>query len=178
MWKRIIYPLLFLVIGGGIVLAQAPPTLPPRTPVVVEPVIPLKFGDFTAPIGSTGSVSVTTTGDRTAGGEVYLRGGAVQQGQFEFNLLPGRMVIVRFPTTAYISGLGAGGGQLTLTNLTFRLESGTILETGTGFIRFRSNTGSNHLHRLYMGGTLNVGTTIANPPGDYHSSVQLIIEAY
>lgn len=178
MWKLIVYPLLFLVIGGGNVLAQAPPTLPPRTPVVLEPVVPLKFGEFTAPTGSTGTVTVTTTGDRTAGGEVFLRGGAVQQGQFEFNLLPGRMVIVRFPTTTYITGLGVGGGQLTLDNLTFRLESGTILETGTGYIRFRSNTGSNPLHRLYMGGRLNVGTTIANPPGDYHSSVQLTIEAY
>lgn len=178
MWKQIIYPLLFLVIGGGTVLAQAPPTLPLRTPMMVEPVIPLKFGEFTAPIGSTGTVTVTTTGDRTAGGEVYLRGGAVQQGQFEFSLLPGRMVIIRYPITTNIGGSGVGGGQLTLTNLTFRLESGTILETGSGYIRFRSNTGSNPFHRLYMGGTLNVGTTITNPPGDYHSSVQLTIEAY
>lgn len=157
-------------------LAQTPPTLPPRTPVVLQPVVNLKFGDFTATTVSKGTVTVSTFGDRTSDGGVLLHGGAVQQGQFEFNLLPGRMVVVRYPSSIYVTS--ASGGSMLLTNLTFRLESGNILESGNGYIRFRSNAGSNPLHRLYMGGTLEVGTTIANPTGDYHSSVPFTIEVY
>ncbi len=177
MWKKIIYPLLFLVIGGGSVLAQAPPTLPLRTPMVLEPTSSLKFGYFTAPNdGSTGSVTVSATGERSWQGSVHMMGGPVQQGQFEFSLQPGRMVIIRFPVSMDVTGLR--GGRVTLTKLNFTLESGTILETGTGYIRFMSKIGSNHIHRLYMGGTLEIGDSGANPPGDYHSEALLIIEAY
>jgi len=180
MWKQIIYPLLFLVIGGGNVLAQMPPTLPPRTPVVVSASLPLMFGDFCYLSGSTGSVTVSPLGVRTPGGSVVLMGGNVQQGQFEFNLLPGRIVVVRCAVMPpfMVSSMPPGVGNTRITDISFDLESGTYIERGNGYIRFRSNTGSNPLHRLYMGGTMEVGSALPSNPGVYLNDIQLIIEAY
>jgi hypothetical protein len=178
MWKQIIYPLLFLVIGGGNVLAQMPPNLPQRTPLVVSPSMSLMFGDFWYASGTNGSVTVSPSGVRTPGGNVFLLGGNVQQGQFEFNLLPGRIVVVRSDPMPPFQISSPNGGLINITNLLFELASGTYLERGNGYIRFRSNSGSNPLHRLYMGGTLEVDHSFPSNPGVYYNQIQLTIEAY
>jgi len=178
MLRKFSYPFLLLLIWGGVVFAQTPPSIPPRTVQVIEPTVPLRFGSFTAPLSSSGSVTVSAGGSITPGGDVYLMGGTVQQGMFEFKLLPGRTVIIRYPVTATISGIGSAGGSMTLTDLTFSIEGGVIEQSGSGYIQFQSNVGSNAVHRIYMGGKLLVGNTIINPPGDYNDNVQLTIESF
>lgn len=177
MWKRIAYPFLVFLMGGVSAFALDPPSLPPRTPVVVEPTTPIRFGHFTAPSGSSGSVTVSTSGSITPSGDIYLFGGTVQPAQFEFYLMPGRTVYVRFINTITVSGNSAGG-SMQFINPTFELEGGTILEQTSTYISFKSHVGSNRLHRLKMGGTLLVNSRLSNPPDTYNGSLPLIIEAY
>jgi len=177
MWKRIAYPFLMLLIGGVSAFALDPPTLPPRTPIVLEPTTPLRFGNFTAPSGSTGSVTVTTTGSRTPSGNIYLMGGSVQAAQFEFRLMPGRTVYVRFSSPIVVGG-NSFGGTMQLVNPTFYLEGGVLLEQTATYIKFKSHVGSNNVHRLLMGGTLLVNDKLSNPPDDYNGNMSIIIESY
>lgn len=177
MWKRIAYPFLAFLMGGVSAFALDPPSLPPRTPIVLEPTKPICFGNFTAPSGSSGSVTVTTTGSITPGGDVFLFGGTVQPAQFEFRLMPGRTVYVRFPSSFTVGGNSAGG-SLQFMNPTFELDGGVILERTSTYISFKSNVGNDRIHRLKMGGTLIVNNRMSNPPDTYNGNLPITIEAY
>jgi hypothetical protein len=120
--KRLTYPILFLLIGGGELFAQTPPVMPPKTIQVIQPTVSLSFGNFTAPVFSNGKVTVTETGVRTAEGDVFLMGGNVQPGIFEFYLLPGRLVTVTYPVQVYVDGMGPNGGRLLVDNFSFMVE--------------------------------------------------------
>lgn len=177
MWKRIIYPFLFLLIGGVSAFAIDPPSLPPRTPVVLEPTMPIRFGNFTAPTGSSGSVTVTPTGSVITSGEVFTFGGAVQPAQFEFRLMPGRTVVISFPPSVSIVG-NSGQKTMQFVEPTFELEGGIILERTSTTISFKSNIGSDRIHRLRMGGKLIVESRTLNPSDTYNGSLPIIIQAF
>jgi len=177
MWKRITYPFLAFLMGGVSAFALDPPSLPPRTPIVLEPTTPIRFGNFTAPSGSSGSVTISTNGTPTPGGDVILFGGTTQPAQFEFRLMPGRTVYIRFPSSVTVGGNSAGG-SMQFVNPTFELEGGTILEQTSTYISFKSHVGSNKIHRLKMGGTLIVNDRLSNPADTYNSNLPIIIEAY
>lgn len=177
MWKRITYPFLAFLMGGVSAFAVDPPSLPPRTPIVIEPTVPIQFGSFTAPVGSSGSITVSTSGSITPSGDVYLFGGTVQPAQFEFRLMPGRTVYIRFPNTVEVPG-NSSGKSLQFTNPTFELEGGIILEQTSTYVSFKSHVSANRIHRLRMGGTLLVNSKLSNPPDTYNGNLSLIIEAH
>jgi hypothetical protein len=139
--------------------------MPPKTIQVVQPTMPLSFGNFTAPVFSSGTVTVSEAGIRTATGDVFLMGGTVQPGIFEFNLQPGRLVTVSYPPQIYVAGMGPNGGRLLVDHFTLKVEGVIIEQSGTGFIRFHTRSDSHFLHRVYVGGQLHVGTLSSNPRG-------------
>lgn len=176
MWKRITYPLLVFLIGGMSAFALDPPSLPPRTPVLVTPTMPIQFGTFTVPYSNPGTITLTTAGFITVGGGlVRLPGSVVQPAQFEFKLMPGRTVYVRFPSEVTFGG--DHGGTMRLSDLKFELEGGTLLEQTSTYIKFKSHEGRDRIHRLKMGGMLTVTNSLTTP-GTYNSNMSIIIEAY
>ena len=177
--KRFLGPFLILVIWGVSAFGQNAPDLPSRTGTVLYPVVNLSFGDFTVSTGSSGgTVTVTTTGTRTPGGDVFLlsMGTPVQAAMFEFKLCPGRTITIRYPTTFQINGTGGSGGYINVENLTFSIDGETITDSGSGFIRFTSHKGCKDIHRVFMGGRLGVGSILANPSGPYHNDIVLTVE--
>ncbi|MDP4278437.1 MAG: DUF4402 domain-containing protein [Bacteroidota bacterium] len=179
--KKFSFPIILGMVAMGMsVFGQTPPQFPTRTGTVLEPVVTMSFGDFTIPVNSSGgSLTVGTDGSRTPGGDVYLlnMGTPVRAAMFEFKLCPGRTITVYYPTNAQLQGTGGsnGFGYLELKDLNFKVDGGTIDDSGTGYIKFTSNTGCNDVHRIYMGGTLKVRPLSYNPSGTYHTDVSLTI---
>jgi hypothetical protein len=104
-------------------------------------------------------------------------GGTTQPAQFEFRLMPGRTVYVRFSTTVNIIG-NSTAQTMQFVNPTFELEGGTLLEQTATYISFKSHVGSNKIHRLKMGGTLLINNRLSNPPDTYNGNFPITIEAY
>jgi len=181
MWKRITYPFLVFLMGGVSAFALDPPSLPPRTPIVLEPTTPISFGNIVAPSGSNGRVTIATNGSITKSGDIDLLGGTVQPAQFEFRLMPGRTVYVHAKVNEVaVNGIVNGSTAtptITFDYPTFELEGGTVETLADGSIRFKSLVGSNRIHRLKMGGRLNLNG-ISNPAATYNGNIQIVIEAY
>jgi len=168
-----------MAILGMSAFGQNAPDLPSRE-VVLYPVVSLSFGNFTVPSGSTGGhITVDCGGSCTSYSNVImLNMGSippVREAIFEFKLCPGRKITITYPTQKTISGYGVKGGEMTINDLTFLVEGGTIDNSGTGFIEFTSNKGCDEYHRIHMGGTLVVGSLSENPPGPYNTDIPLTI---
>lgn len=114
----------------------------------------LSFGNF-YPSASGGSVTVDFNGFRTSSG-VALAGGSVFPAIFEVTLIPGRLVNITLPP-GNIKLTGTNGGEMWLTV--------GPTDKGNSFI-----TSGGHPFRnpVYIGGTLQVGNILANPPGTYN----------
>jgi len=176
--NKFAFPFLVMVIWGMSAFGQNAPDLPSHTGTVLYPVVSLSFGDFTFPSGSSGGhVTVTTGGTRIPGEDVYLlsMGTPVQAGMFEFKLCPGRTVTINYPTDAQLTWTGGSGGILEIDELTFSIDGEPIVDSGNGFIKFTSHKGCNDIHRIYMGGTIRVGSILSNPSGMYHTDVVLTV---
>lgn len=177
--KRFLGPFLILVIWGVSAFGQNAPGLPPRTGTVIERVMNLSFGDFTYAAGTDGSwVSVSTNGMRSTNGSVYLMnmGTPYNAAMFEFKLCPGRTITINYSTSVVLNGSAhAGGFTMGLSNLTFSIDGETITDSGSGYIKFTSHKGCNYIHRIFVGGKLNVGPVSANTSGPYHTDVTLTV---
>ena len=179
--KKFSFPIILgMAVISISVCGQTPPDFPTRKGTVLDPVMTMSFGDFTIPVNSSGgTLTVGTEGFRMPGGDVYLlnMGTPVRAAMFEFKLCPGRTIAVYYPTNAQLQGTGGtnGSGYLELKDLKFRIDGGTIDESGSGYIKFTSNSGCNEIHRIYMGGTLTVRPLSYNPAGTYHTDVSLTI---
>lgn len=146
------------------------PALPQRT-ATIRAVQQLNFGDMTIVSGSSGgTVTVDSEGTRTATGRVILlnMGSTAQQAIFEFRLCPGRMVTVTYPTQIIMNG--SNGGTLNLHVKPLRIGSVSI---GAGSGTFTSNKGCDDIHLIHVGGTIDVGSTAANPSGSYTGTFQI-----
>lgn len=175
MWKRITYPFLIFLMGGVSAFALDPPSLPPRTPVIVGPKIPIDFGTFTAPNGGSGSITMSADGLITETVNVYSLSGITKAAQFEFELMPGRTVYIRFPSVVNL--VSVDGKTMQFTQPVFKLEGG-VVEQMPNYIRFKSHVGSNRVHRLMMGGKLVLNSSSM---GTYNSSTNnmgITIEAH
>lgn len=168
------------VLAGSLVInlhiiAQSvtPPPFPTRDGVVLSPVVKMSFGDFTLPLGSTGTIKLGVDNSRNEGGSVVLlnMGLPVNAAMFEFRLCPGRTIKIYYPTSVTINGTGSDNsqGRMDVTDLKFKLDGGTIDESGSGYITFTSNRGCNEIHRIYVGGTLNAGASVADNSGPYYN---------
>lgn len=177
--KRFIVPFLIFVIWGVNVFGQNAPGLPPRNGTVIDRVMNLSFGDFTYAASSDGSwVTVSTDGMRSSNGSVYLMdmNSPVNAALFEFKLCPGRSITINYATNVLLNGSGhASGFSIELDELTFSIDGETITNSGNGYIKFTSHKGCNYIHRIYVGGKLNVGPVSANTSGPYHTDVTLTV---
>lgn len=136
--------------------AQAP--FPPPNQIQVFNIRGLDFGSF-YPSATGGSVIVDYNGLRTPTGDVVLVGGGIgEPAIFEVVLIPGRLVSIELQPSTILSQIGGTG---TMTLYIGPSDRGTSFVT-TGGHPFRN--------QVNVGGTLEVRSPAANPPGNYTGS--------
>jgi len=150
-----------------IIDTYAQPGLPERT-AQISSTQSLNFGDITIKPGSSGGKAIVGFDGRPdyLGDVILLEMYTTrQQAIFEFKLCPGRTVTLMYSLTVVLTG--SNGGSMTLnvgpTNL------------GISGSQFTSNLGCDDLHKIKVGGTLEVGPLSANPPGLYTGSFSLTL---
>lgn len=163
LYSALILLLLFLSTTAS---AQQLPNLPQRSGSVAATQM-LHFGDLTLTATSSGgSVTVQPDGTRMALGDVILLniGNVAQQAIFEYKLCPGRRVTLSYPPTVALSGQN-GGSILLQVGPTSLGVSGSI---------FTSNMGCDDTHFIHVGGTIDIGPLVSNPPGLYSGSFNIV----
>ena len=156
----------FIFLLSAHVHAQQVPDLPQRTGSVAATQM-LHFGDLTLTASSIGgSVTVNPDGTRMAFGDIILLniGNVAQQAIFEYKLCPGRRVTLSYPPTVTLNGQN-GGSLLLHVGPTNIGVSGSI---------FTSNMGCDDTHYIHVGGTIDIGPLVANPPGLYTGSFNIV----
>jgi hypothetical protein len=148
--------LLFLFIMPAFGFGQNMP-FPPPNQLQVFAVQQLSFGAFHTG-ASGGTVVVSSTGSRTATGSVVLAGGIAYQAIFNVRLIPGRLVQIQLGPQAQLTRIG-GGGMMAM-------DVGPT-DRGSSFV---TSGGHPFYNTVNVGGTLNVGDILANPPGSYEGS--------
>jgi hypothetical protein len=141
---------------SGKAFAQGMP-FPPPNQLQVFAVQPLSFGSFYTG-ASGGTIVISPGGMRSATGTVVLAGGVFHQAIYDVRLVPGRLIHIQLGPPAQLNRVG-GGGFMTM-------EVGPT-DKGSSFV---TTGGHPFINPVHVGGTLNVGDIIANPPGDYEGS--------
>jgi len=150
----LIFGLIFTVFSFS-AMAQENPPIPVQ--VQVNTAQFLNFGAFTVGTG-IGTVTVNSDGNRTNTGDTYLlnMGATPSAALFDVTANPGTIIQIQPETSITLNG--SNGGSITL-----NIDS---YSTGQTFI-----TTANPLfdtNPVYVGGTLNLGSSTANPPGQYN----------
>lgn len=132
----------------------------PPTPIVVtvSTLQHLSFGTFIQN-GVYGTVTVSPQGSRSADGSIILPTffSVVTPSLFEVASQPGTLITINNGPDSQL--VGSNGGFLTL-------HVGEA-STGATFITSTDNT------QVFIGGTLLVGSVLANPPGEYSGVFQV-----
>lgn len=152
--RRIIRPILVTLIlaGSKVLIAQEPP---PR-PIRINPTAQiLSFGAFYHGAAG-GTVIIAPSGSRSSTGDVVLLGlGYIYSAAlFEVHAHPGTVISILNGPDAILTGTPSG---------TMTMHVGSSNPTSP----FVSNVNFNIAIPLYIGGTLTVGNSAANPPGSY-----------
>ena len=142
-----------LMLFSQVSSAQNTP-FPPPNQLQVFDMQALNFGSFSTGT-SGGTVKISPQGFRTSTGSVILMGGFSNQAIFEIKLIPGRLVQIMLGPQATLTRIG-GGGTMTMT-----LDA---TDRGSSFV---TDGGHPFFNPVQVGGTLEVGPTAANPPGEY-----------
>jgi hypothetical protein len=139
-------------------LAQEPPPRPIAVTVTAQT---LSFGAFThGAVG--GSVTINPDGSRVSGGDVILLslGYSFTAAKYEITANPGTLItLLNGPD---VSLPGSGGGSMTL-----------HIGSSSPASPFVTNAVPPAVTTLYVGGTLTVGNTVANPPGNYSGTFDI-----
>lgn len=155
-----------LLFGLKVAMGQTPPSLPDRTGML-EATQALNFGDITLKsTTSSGSVTVDYNGARTSTGDVVLLTGSTtaKEAIFEFKLCPGRSVTITYSSTVSLTGSNGG---------TLLLHIGPTNLGASGVAKFTSNKGCDDLHKIKVGGTLDIKAIATNPAGSYTGDFEL-----
>jgi len=154
----VIFGLIFTVFTFS-ATAQENPPIPIQ--VQVNTVQFLNFGTFTVGTG-IGTVTVNSDGNRTNTGDTYLlnMGATPSAALFDVTANPG--TIIQIQPQSSINLPGSNGG-----NITLNIDS---YSTGQIFITTANPPFANP---VYVGGTLTVGSSSANPPGQYNGTFTL-----
>ena len=165
--SKIIYPLLRILILPTMIIswllilcsplyAQEKPPRP--ISVTVSTAQHLSFGTFIQS-GNYGTVTVTYNGFRTATGNVILpyMSSIVTPALFIIDAEPGTLITIVNGPDVQLSGSNSGF-------LTLHLEEAS---TRTPFITTGTSTD------VFIGGTLTVGSLLANPAGSYSGTFQV-----
>lgn len=130
---------------------------PPPGQMQVFTVQHMNFGSFFNGSGG-GQVILSPEGFRTATGNILLAAGTYFQAIFDVRLIPGRWVQIHLGSATTLELAGGGGSMLLTIGPTDR---------GTGFV---TTGGHPFRNPVKVGGTLTVGNTATNPPGNYSGS--------
>ena len=141
------------------VFAQENPPIPVQ--VEVNTAQFLNFGTFTVGNG-IGTVTINSDGNRTNTGDSFLlnMGTTPSAALFDVTANPG--TIIQIQPQSSINLTGSNGGSIAL-----NIDS---YSTGQTFITTASPPFTNP---VYIGGTLTIGNSSANPPGQYSGTFTL-----
>ena len=147
-----------LLLGNFRVTAQENPPIPVE--VEVNTAQFLNFGAFT--VGDAGgTVSVDHNGTRTWTGDItLLNNGTVSPALYDVYANPGTIITVTHPPSFELTGTS---GQ----KITLEINS---YSTGKTFISTQSPAIPNS---VYLGGTLILGSSSANGPGNYSGTINI-----
>ena len=126
--------------------------------IAIENVQNLSFGSFVA--GNGGSVTVSTTGNRSAGGVVLIPSSQGTAAQFTVSGDLNATYTIQLPVNDVVSLTGPGNGMF--------VNTFTSTPSGAG-----GNLGAGGSQALSVGGTLNVGSDQA--PGSYSSTFSVTV---
>ena len=147
-----------LLTGFQNIKAQEPPPRPIR---ILPTAQTLSFGMFYH--GATGgTVIISPSGVRSATGDVVLLGTGFSAAMFEVHANRGTLISILNGPDATLAGVPSGS---------------MILHIGTSIPAspFVSTVLYNVPIFLYIGGTLTVGNSAANPPGNYTGTFQITL---
>lgn len=144
------------------VRAQMP--FPPPNQLQVFNVMGLNFGSF-YPSSTTGTVTISPTGGRSSSGVVLDMGNIGNQAIFDVMLVPGRLVSMSWQSSVTLSN-----GSYSMTMQIGPTDKVNINETSAEFV---TTSGSPFRNPVSFGGTLTVGSTAVNPPGDYSGTFEV-----
>ena len=162
LWFRIIFiiPVLLMYSASLELKAQEPPPRPIRIDVTAQG---LSFGAFYhGAVG--GTVVILPSGSRSATGDVVLLGLAIpfSAALFQVHAHRGTVISILNGPDAVLTGIPSG---------TMNLHIGGSNPSSP----FVSNVNFNIAIPLYIGGTLTVGNSAANPPGSYTGTFDITL---
>lgn len=153
---------------GSTACAQDPtdddlPPDPGQTNITVNKIQDLHFGAFSV-TGGGGSVTVSSTGVRTASGSVSLLNLGIffQQAIFNIEAPPGTFIAITYATSATLTGSSGG---------TASLQLGACHPASS----FTTTADPPARTEFSLGGTLTIGSTIASPPGQYSGTFEIVV---
>jgi hypothetical protein len=156
----LLIPVMLILAGSQALKAQEPP---PR-PIRINPTVQiLSFGAFYHGAAG-GTVIIDPSGSRSATGDVVLLGLGFpfSAALFEVHAHPGTVISILNGPDAVLTGIPSG---------TMTLHIGSSNPTSP----FVSNVNFNIAIPLYIGGTLTVGNSAANPPGSYTGTFDITL---
>jgi hypothetical protein len=161
-WFRIIFiiPVVLMFSVSPELKAQEPPPRPIRIDVTAQG---LSFGAFYhGAVG--GTVVILPSGSRSATGDVVLLGLGYpfSAALFQVHANPGTVISILNGPDAVLTGIPSG---------TMTLHIGSSNPSSP----FVSNVNFNIGIPLYIGGTLTVGNSAANPPGSYTGTFDITL---
>jgi hypothetical protein len=156
----LLIPVMLILAGSQALKAQEPP---PR-PIRINPTAQiLSFGAFYHGAAG-GTVIIDPSGSRSATGDVVLLGLGFpfSAALFEVHAHPGTVISILNGPDAVLTGIPSG---------TMTLHIGNSNPSSP----FVSNVHFNIAIPLYIGGTLTVGNSAANPPGSYTGTFDITL---
>ena len=153
-------PVFLLLFGSREVSAQEPPPRPIRINATAQV---LSFGAFYhGAVG--GTVTVNPSSVRSSTGDVVLLGLAYPFSAAMFEVHAHRGTVIGILFGPDVSLIGTPSGSMTL-----RIDSSNPTSPFVSTVNF------NVPIPLYIGGTLTVGNSVANPPGSYSGTFDITI---
>jgi hypothetical protein len=160
-WRFVhLLPVLLLLPGPRELSAQEPPPRPIRINATGQT---LRFGAFYHG-ASGGSVIIDPAGARTSTGDVVLLGMGFPFSAALFEVRAHRGTVVGILLGPDVSLTGTPSGSMTLS-----------IDSSNPISPFVSTVNFNVPIPLYIGGTLTVGNSAANPPGSYTGTFNVTI---
>jgi Domain of unknown function (DUF4402) len=160
-WRFVhLLPVLLLLLGSHKVSAQEPPPRPIRINATAQI---LRFGAFYLG-ASGGTVIIAPAGTRTSTGDVVLLGMGFpfSAALFEVHAQRGTVVGILLEPSVTLTGTPSG-------SMTLHIDSSNPTSPFVSTVNF------NIAIPLYVGGTLTVGNSFANPPGSYTGTFYVTI---
>lgn len=149
-----------MVMVAGISVAQEPPPIP----ITVTPTAQgLSFGAFYHGAAG-GTVTISPTGTRSATGDVVLLTMGYSFSAALYEIVANQGSLISILNGPDVSLPGSNGGTLTL-----QIGSSDPLSPFVTTVIPPLTT------LLYIGGTLTIGSSFMNPPGDYSGTFDLIL---